>query len=158
MVLDLLGTFAFALSGAVSGVKHRLDIFGVLVLSFTAANVGGITRDLLDRRGAAAGHRGLALHRRCARCGAAHVLWGRARRAPLELGAAVRRHGARTVCRHRRVESARLSSRSAHGRATRCADRHWWRCGARHPRVRSPRRAPRRSVRRSPRSPAQRSW
>lgn len=47
MVLDLLGTFAFALSGAVSGVKHRLDIFGVLVLSFAAANVGGITRDLL---------------------------------------------------------------------------------------------------------------
>jgi uncharacterized membrane protein YeiH len=47
LVLDLLGTFVFALSGAVSGVKHRLDIFGVLVLSFAAANVGGITRDLL---------------------------------------------------------------------------------------------------------------
>ena len=47
LVLDLLGTFVFALSGAVSGVKHRLDIFGVLVLSFTAANVGGITRDVL---------------------------------------------------------------------------------------------------------------
>jgi uncharacterized membrane protein YeiH len=47
LILDLLGTFVFALSGAVSGVKHRLDIFGVLVLSFTAANVGGITRDLL---------------------------------------------------------------------------------------------------------------
>lgn len=47
LVLDLLGTFVFALSGAVSGVKHRLDIFGVLALSFAAANVGGITRDLL---------------------------------------------------------------------------------------------------------------
>jgi uncharacterized membrane protein YeiH len=47
LVLDLLGTFVFALSGAVSGVKHRLDIFGVLVLSFAAANAGGITRDLL---------------------------------------------------------------------------------------------------------------
>jgi len=47
VVLDLLGTFVFALSGAMSGVKHRLDIFGVLVLSFVAANVGGITRDLL---------------------------------------------------------------------------------------------------------------
>jgi uncharacterized membrane protein YeiH len=46
-VLDLLGTFVFALSGAVSGVKHRLDIFGVLVLSFAAATAGGITRDLL---------------------------------------------------------------------------------------------------------------
>jgi uncharacterized membrane protein YeiH len=47
LILDLLGAFVFALSGAVAGVKHRLDIFGVLVLSFAAANVGGITRDLL---------------------------------------------------------------------------------------------------------------
>jgi uncharacterized membrane protein YeiH len=47
LVLDLAGTFVFALSGAVAGVKHRLDIFGVLVLAFAAATVGGITRDLL---------------------------------------------------------------------------------------------------------------
>src|SRR5436309_5785464 len=30
-----------------AGVKHRLDVFGVLVLSFAAANTGGITRDVL---------------------------------------------------------------------------------------------------------------
>lgn len=47
VVLDLFGTFVFALSGAMAGVKHRLDAFGVLVLSFAAANAGGITRDLL---------------------------------------------------------------------------------------------------------------
>jgi uncharacterized membrane protein YeiH len=47
LTLDLLGTFVFALSGAVAGVRHRLDIFGVLVLSFAAGNAGGITRDLL---------------------------------------------------------------------------------------------------------------
>jgi uncharacterized membrane protein YeiH len=47
LVLDLLGAFFYAHSGAVAGVKHRLDLFGVLVLSFAAANVGGITRDLL---------------------------------------------------------------------------------------------------------------
>lgn len=47
LVLDLAGTFVFALSGAIAGVKHRLDIFGVLVLSFAAANSGGIMRDLL---------------------------------------------------------------------------------------------------------------
>jgi uncharacterized membrane protein YeiH len=46
-LLDLAGTFVFALSGATAGVKHRLDLFGVLVLSFAAANTGGITRDLL---------------------------------------------------------------------------------------------------------------
>lgn len=47
LVFDLVGTFVFALSGAMAGVRHRLDVFGVLVLSFAAANVGGITRDLL---------------------------------------------------------------------------------------------------------------
>lgn len=47
LVLDLVGTFVFALSGAVIGVKRRLDIFGVLVISFAAASAGGITRDLL---------------------------------------------------------------------------------------------------------------
>lgn len=47
LTLDLIGTFVFALSGAIAGVKRRLDLFGVLVLSFAAGNVGGITRDLL---------------------------------------------------------------------------------------------------------------
>src|SRR5689334_17764410 len=47
LVLDLVGTFVFALSGATAGVKHRLDFFGVLVLSFVAGNFGGITRDLM---------------------------------------------------------------------------------------------------------------
>lgn len=46
-ILDLAGTFVFALSGAMAGVRHKLDIFGVLVLSFAAANTGGITRDIL---------------------------------------------------------------------------------------------------------------
>src|SRR3989442_9459288 len=47
LVLELVGTFVFALSGAAAGVKHRLDLFGVLVLSFATATAGGITRDLL---------------------------------------------------------------------------------------------------------------
>jgi uncharacterized membrane protein YeiH len=47
LVLDLVGTFVFALSGAVAGVKERLDLFGVLVLSFAAGSAGGIMRDLL---------------------------------------------------------------------------------------------------------------
>jgi len=46
-VLDLAGTFVFALSGASAGVRHRLDLFGVLVLSFAAGNSGGIARDVL---------------------------------------------------------------------------------------------------------------
>jgi uncharacterized membrane protein YeiH len=47
LVLDLIGTFVFALSGATAAVKRRLDVFGVLVLSFVVGNVGGITRDIL---------------------------------------------------------------------------------------------------------------
>jgi uncharacterized membrane protein YeiH len=47
LALDLGGTFVFALSGAAVGIRHRLDLFGVLVLSFVAATAGGITRDVL---------------------------------------------------------------------------------------------------------------
>jgi uncharacterized membrane protein YeiH len=47
VVFDLSGTFVFALSGATAAVKHRLDLFGVLVLSFAAGNSGGIARDVM---------------------------------------------------------------------------------------------------------------
>jgi uncharacterized membrane protein YeiH len=47
LTLDLIGTFVFALSGAASGVKNKLDAFGVAVLAFVAGNAGGVTRDLL---------------------------------------------------------------------------------------------------------------
>lgn len=47
VILDLAGTFVFALSGAMTGVRHRLDLFGVLVLSFAAGNAGGLARDLI---------------------------------------------------------------------------------------------------------------
>ncbi len=46
-VLDLGGTFVFAISGGVTAVRRKMDIFGVLVLAFAAGNAGGITRDLL---------------------------------------------------------------------------------------------------------------
>jgi uncharacterized membrane protein YeiH len=45
--LDLAGTAVFAISGAAVGLKHRLDVFGVCVLSFVAGNAGGIVRDVL---------------------------------------------------------------------------------------------------------------
>ncbi|MGA8593325.1 MAG: trimeric intracellular cation channel family protein [Bryobacteraceae bacterium] len=47
VAFDLGGTFVFALSGAMAGVNHRLDLFGVLVLSFAAGNSGGIARDVM---------------------------------------------------------------------------------------------------------------
>jgi len=47
LALDLVGTFAFAISGATAGVRRQLDLFGVLVLAFAAATAGGIARDAL---------------------------------------------------------------------------------------------------------------
>src|SRR6185312_612613 len=46
-VLDGLGTFVFALSGGLLGVRKRFDLFGVLFLSFVVAVVGGMMRDVL---------------------------------------------------------------------------------------------------------------
>ncbi|MDR3534334.1 MAG: trimeric intracellular cation channel family protein [Rhodopila sp.] len=42
-----MGTFVFALSGALLGVRHGMDLFGVLVLAFVTAVSGGIMRDVL---------------------------------------------------------------------------------------------------------------
>ncbi len=50
LALDLVGVFAFALSGGLVAVKKRLDLFGVLVLSGAAALGGGVMRDVLIGR------------------------------------------------------------------------------------------------------------
>jgi len=45
--IDLAATFVFAISGAIQGVRHRLDLFGVLVVAWAAAVAGGLARDVL---------------------------------------------------------------------------------------------------------------
>jgi uncharacterized membrane protein YeiH len=45
--LDLLGTAAFAASGALAGIRRDMDIFGVMVLGLVTATGGGTLRDLL---------------------------------------------------------------------------------------------------------------
>jgi uncharacterized membrane protein YeiH len=48
LVLDLVGTFAFALNGALTAVRAaRLDIVGVITLGMITAFGGGILRDVL---------------------------------------------------------------------------------------------------------------
>ncbi len=47
LILNLIGTFVFGLSGAMLAVRKRLDLFGVLVLAAATALGGGITRDIL---------------------------------------------------------------------------------------------------------------
>ena len=44
--LDLAGTFAFAISGAVAARDRGLDWFGVVAIAFTVACGGGVLRDL----------------------------------------------------------------------------------------------------------------
>lgn len=44
--IDLAGTFAFAISGAVAAKQKGLDVFGILVVAFTVACGGGIIRDV----------------------------------------------------------------------------------------------------------------
>jgi uncharacterized membrane protein YeiH len=46
-VLDLVGIFVFALSGASAAVAKRLDLFGVVVLGLVAATGGGALRDVM---------------------------------------------------------------------------------------------------------------
>lgn len=46
-ILEMIGTVAFAVSGAVVALKKRMDIFGVAVLGVTTAVGGGVMRDLL---------------------------------------------------------------------------------------------------------------
>ncbi|GGR99082.1 UPF0126 membrane protein [Deinococcus sedimenti] len=46
-VLDLIGVLAFAMSGALLGVRKRFDLFGVLVLGCVTAVGGGAIRDTL---------------------------------------------------------------------------------------------------------------
>ena len=45
--VNLIGTVAFAASGAMIGLKKNMDIFGVCILGLTTAVGGGILRDLL---------------------------------------------------------------------------------------------------------------
>lgn len=46
-IIDILGTFSFAVSGAFLAMQKRLDPFGVLVVSFVTAIGGGTLRDIM---------------------------------------------------------------------------------------------------------------
>ncbi len=46
-IFELVGTVAFAISGAMVAIKKKVDIFGVIVLSAMTALGGGIVRDIL---------------------------------------------------------------------------------------------------------------
>jgi uncharacterized membrane protein YeiH len=45
--LDIAGTFLFAVEGAIAAADAGFDAFGILVLSFSVALIGGVVRDVL---------------------------------------------------------------------------------------------------------------
>ena len=47
LVLNLMGTFAFGLSGGILAVRKQMDLFGVLVLAVATGLGGGIMRDII---------------------------------------------------------------------------------------------------------------
>ena len=46
-IMEIMGTIAFAASGAMVGIRKRMDIFGVCVLGFVTACGGGMVRDVI---------------------------------------------------------------------------------------------------------------
>ncbi|CQR70796.1 hypothetical protein SOV_43140 [Sporomusa ovata DSM 2662] len=46
-VFEVMGIVAFAVSGALTGIQKKLDVFGVLVLAITTAIGGGVLRDVI---------------------------------------------------------------------------------------------------------------
>src|SRR5256712_6823922 len=47
LALNLMGTFAFSLSGGILAVRKQMDLFGVLVLAVATGLGGGIMRDII---------------------------------------------------------------------------------------------------------------
>ncbi|MDD4819253.1 MAG: trimeric intracellular cation channel family protein [Flavobacteriales bacterium] len=49
-ILDLSGVWAFAVSGALTAMQKRMDIFGILIVAFGTSFGGGTIRDILINR------------------------------------------------------------------------------------------------------------
>ena len=47
LILELIGTVAFAISGAMTALKKHMDIFGVAILGVVTAVGGGAIRDIV---------------------------------------------------------------------------------------------------------------
>lgn len=47
LILELVGTVAFSVSGAMTGLRKNMDLFGVAILGLTTAVGGGMIRDLI---------------------------------------------------------------------------------------------------------------
>lgn len=46
-ILEIIGTIAFSVSGAIVGIRRKMDVLGVVVLGVITAVGGGVIRDVL---------------------------------------------------------------------------------------------------------------
>jgi len=46
-IIDILGTLAFSISGALIAMRKRMDLFGIFIIAFVTAVGGGTLRDVL---------------------------------------------------------------------------------------------------------------
>lgn len=51
LIIGIIGTIAYAISGALTGIENKLDAFGVVVLAVITATGGGFLRDLIMGEG-----------------------------------------------------------------------------------------------------------
>ena len=46
-IIDILGTIAFAISGALTAMRKKMDVFGILIIALVTSVGGGTLRDIL---------------------------------------------------------------------------------------------------------------
>ena len=47
LMIELTGVLSFAASGAITGLRKNMDLFGVCILGLTTAVGGGVIRDVI---------------------------------------------------------------------------------------------------------------
>ncbi len=47
LIIDILGTISFSISGVLTALKKRMDLFGIFIIAFVTAVGGGTLRDVL---------------------------------------------------------------------------------------------------------------
>ena len=132
LVLDLAGTFVFALSGAMAAVRHRLDVFGILVVSFAAATFGGMGRDLLIGAVPPAAIADWRYVATSALAGLVIFYW--TPKKVRHTSANLRWRRTRVLCGFRLVEGLPIRRAARRRGLAWRAYWHWWRHGTGHPR------------------------
>jgi Glycine transporter len=133
IVLDLLGTFVFALSGAADGVKNKLDLFGLVMVAFATGNAGGITRDLLIGAVPPAAIHDWRYLAACFLAGLVTFWWYPQDQCSSHPRAALGCCRPGPLCRDRDPEGARCRAEPGYGGGYGHAERHWGRHRSGHP-------------------------